>query len=123
LEAPLLVSSGRAHEHVQAREQARRAIHVDEAREAAQPDALVEAFDPEPRRRRQLKVADSDGHVLRAAETVEESRLDVALDRDPDALLERDLVLVEVACDVRPREHGALPRPSLVVLLLKETKF
>ena len=61
--------------------------------------------------------------VLRAAETVEESRLDVALDRDPDTLLERDLVLVKVARDVRPREHGALPRPGLIVLLLKGTKF
>ena len=121
MKAPLLVSSGGAHEHVQAREQARRAVHIHQAREATQPDALIEALDPEPRRGRQLQVADGDGPILRAAKPVEESRLDVALDRDADTLLEWDLVLVEIARDVRPREHGALPRPGLVVLLLKET--
>jgi hypothetical protein len=67
------------HEHVEAREQARRAIPVDQARETTQPDALIEAFDPEPRRRRQLQIANGDGQVLRATEPVEESRLDVAL--------------------------------------------
>ena len=123
MKAPLLVSSGGAHEHVQAREQARRAVHIHQAREATQSDALIKALDPEPRRGRQLQVADSDGPIFRAAKPVEESRLDIALDSDPDTLLKRDLVLVEVARDVRPREHRALPWPGLVVLLLKNTKL
>ena len=111
------------HEHVEAREQARRAVHIHQAREATQSDALIVALYPEPRRGRQLQVADGDRQVLRAAKPVEESRLDVALDGDPDTLLKRDLVLVKVARDVRPREQRALPRPGLVVLLLKNTKL